>query len=103
MHKVNNLHRVSDDAKDHVVAAIETVKAQAAATAEEIRRATRKTIHDVQGATEEALSSAASKAKDWRSEVGDYLHEQAIHTIIAAVVTGLLMSLILVFLHSNRK
>ena len=70
MHKTNNLHRVTDDAKSQVVAAIETVKAQAAATAEEIGRATRKTIHGfAQGATEEALSSAASKAKSLQSEV----------------------------------
>jgi hypothetical protein len=103
MHKTNNLHRVTDDAKDQVVAAIETVKAQAAAAAEEIGRATRKTIHDAQGATEEALSSAASKAKSLQSEVGEYLHEQAINTIIAAVVAGLLMCLVLLFLHSNRK
>jgi ElaB/YqjD/DUF883 family membrane-anchored ribosome-binding protein len=103
MHKTNNLHRVTDDAKDQVVAAIETVKAQAAATAEEIGRAPRKAIHDAQGATEEALSSAASKAKSLQSEVGDYLHEQAINAIIAAMVAGLLMSLVLLFLHSNRK
>ena len=103
MHKTNNLHRVTDDAKDQVVAAIENVKAQAAATAEEIGRTARKTIHDAQGATEEALSSAASKAKSLQFEVGDYLHEQATIAIIAAVVAGLLMSLVLLFLHSNRK
>jgi hypothetical protein len=103
MHKPISLRRVTDDAKDHVVAAVENVKARAAATAEEIGRATRKTMHDAQGATEEALSSAASKAKGMQSEVGDYLHEQAINTIIAAVIAGLLMSLALLFLHSNRK
>src|SRR6478672_4685937 len=103
MHKLNSLHRVTDEAKDHLVAAVENVKAQAAATAEEIGRATRKTIHDAQGATDQALSSAASKAKGMRSEVGDHLHEQAINTIIAAVVAGLLMSLVLLFLHSSRK
>ena len=103
MHKLNSLHRVTDEAKDHLVAAVENVKAQAAATAEEIGRATRKTIHDAQGATDQALSSAASKAKGMRSEVGDHLQEQAINTIIAAVVAGLLMSLVLLFLHSSRK
>ena len=85
------------------MAAVENVKAQVAATAEEIGRATRKTIHDAQGATEQALSGAASKAKGMQSEVGDHLHGQAINTIIAAVVAGLLMSLVLLFLHSSRK
>jgi hypothetical protein len=103
MHKTNNLHRAADDAKDNVAAAIETLKARATVTADEIGRATRKTIHDAQGATEDALSDAAARAKILRSEVGAYLHEQALNTIMAAVVAGLLMSLILLFLHSNRK
>jgi hypothetical protein len=103
MHKSNNLHKATNDAKDNVLAAIETVKTQAAATAEEIGRTTRKTLRDAQGATEEALSDAASRAKGLQSEVGLYLHEQARNTIIAAIIAGLLMSLILVFLHWNRK
>jgi hypothetical protein len=103
MHKTNNLHQAADDAKDDVVAAIETAKARATAAAEEIGRATRKTIHDAQEATGAALSDAASRAKTLQSEVGVYLHEQALNAIIAAVVAGLVMSLILVFLHSNRK
>ena len=85
------------------MAAIESVKARAAATAEEIGRATRKTIHDAQGATEEALGDAASRAKNLQSDVALYLHEQAVNTIIVAIVTGLLMSLVLLFLHSNRE
>ncbi len=103
MHKTNNLHQVTDDAKDHVVAAIESVKARATATAEEVSRAARKTIHDAQDATEEALSDVASRAKSMQSEIAVYLHEQAINTLIAAVVTGLLMSLVILFLRSNRK
>jgi ElaB/YqjD/DUF883 family membrane-anchored ribosome-binding protein len=103
MHRTNNLHRAADDAKDSVAAAIETLKEQATATAEEIGRATRKTIHEAHGATEDALSDATSRAKTLQSEVGSYLHEQALNAIIAAVVAGLLMSLILLFLHSSRK
>lgn len=103
MHKTNNLHQVTDDAKDHVAAAIESVKARASATAEEVRRAARKRIHDAQDATEEALSDVAARAKSMQSEIAVYLHEQAINTLIAAVVTGLLMSLVILFLRSNRK
>jgi ElaB/YqjD/DUF883 family membrane-anchored ribosome-binding protein len=103
MHRTNNLHRATDDVRDNVAAAIETLKAQASETADEIGRAARKTIHDAQGATEDALSDAASRAKTLRSDVGAYFQEQALNTIIAAVVAGLLMSLILLFLHSNRK
>jgi hypothetical protein len=103
MHRTNNLHKAADDAKDNVAAALETLKAQASATAEEIGRTARKTIHDAQGATEDALIDAASRAKALQSGVGTYLHEQALNTIIAAVVAGLLMSLILLFLHSSRK
>jgi ElaB/YqjD/DUF883 family membrane-anchored ribosome-binding protein len=103
MHRINNLHRATGDAKDNVVAAIENLKARATATADEIGRATRKTIHEAQGATDDALSDAASRAKGLQSEVGAYLHEQALNTIMAAVVAGLLMSLILLFLHSSRK
>jgi capsular polysaccharide biosynthesis protein len=103
MHKTNNLHKATEEAKENVVSAIESAKERAAETAAEIGRATRKRLRDAQGATEEALSEAASKAKSLRSEVGVYLHEQALNTIIAAVVAGLVMSLILLFLHSNRK
>ena len=103
MHKTNNLHEAADDAKHHVVAAIESVKARAAATAEEVGRSAQERIHDAQDATEEALSDVASRAKLMQSEVVVYLHEQAINTLIAAVVTGLLMSLVILFLRSNRK
>jgi ElaB/YqjD/DUF883 family membrane-anchored ribosome-binding protein len=103
MHRTNNLHRATDDAKDNVAAAIGTLKAHATATADEIGRAARKTIHNAQGATEDALSDAVSRAKTLRSDAETYFQEQALNTIIAAVVAGLLMSLILVFLHSSRK
>jgi len=103
MHKTNNLHKAAEGAKDSVAAAFETLKEHATATADEIGRATRKTIREAQGATEDALSDAASRAKTLQSEVGSYLHEQALNAIIAAVVAGLLMSLILLFLHSSRK
>jgi ElaB/YqjD/DUF883 family membrane-anchored ribosome-binding protein len=103
MHRTNNLHRAADDAKDSIAAAIETLKEHAAATADKTGGTTRKTIHDAQGATEDALSDAASRAKTLQSEVGSYLHEQALNSIVAAVIAGLLMSLILLFLHSSRK
>ncbi len=103
MHRNNNLHRAADDAKENVAAAVETLTAQASATADELGRAARKTMHDVQGATEDALNDAAARAKALQSEVGAYFQEQALNTIIAAVVAGLLMSLIFLFLHSARK
>jgi len=103
MHNTNNLHEAADDAKDQVVAAMENVKARAAASAEEAGRAARKTLHNVQDATEEALRDAASRAKSMQSEIAVYLHEQAINTLILAVITGLLMSLVLLFLRSRRK
>jgi hypothetical protein len=98
-----NLHRATDHAKENVAAAIDTLKTHASATAEDIGRAARKTMHDAHGATEVALKSASSRAKTLPSEVRGYFQEQALNTIIAAVVAGLLISLILLFLHSNRK
>lgn len=103
MNKTSNLNKVADDAKNQVAAAIDTVKARAAATADEIGRATRKTIHDAQGATEEAWSDAASRAKDLQYQIEVYLREQRANTIIMAVAAGLLISLILLLLRMNRK
>jgi ElaB/YqjD/DUF883 family membrane-anchored ribosome-binding protein len=103
MNKTNNLHRATDQAKDQVVAAIENAKARAAATAEEIGRATRKTIHDAQEVTEEAWSDARSKAKHLRSEVAVYVREQTVNTILTAVAVGLLLSLLFLFFQMNRK
>jgi hypothetical protein len=73
MSNTDSLHRAVDDAKDQVMAALENVKAQATATADEIGRATRKTMHSAQGATEEAWSDATSKAKNLRSHVVAYI------------------------------
>jgi hypothetical protein len=56
MNNTDKLHRAVDDAKDQVVGALENVKAQAIATADEIGRATRKTMRSAQGATEEVWS-----------------------------------------------
>ena len=103
MNNTDNLHRAVDDAKDQVVAALENVKAQAMATADEIRRATRKTMHSAQGATEEAWSDATSNAKNLRSHVAVYMREQPVNTIMMAVATGFLLSLILLFYRLNRK
>ncbi len=103
MHKTNNLHEAADDAKDQVAAAMENVKARATASAEEVGRAAQKTLLNVQDATEEALSDVASRAKSVQSEIAVYLHEQAINTLIAAVITGLLMGLVLLFLRASRK
>jgi hypothetical protein len=69
MNNTDRLHRAVDDAKDQAVAALENVKAQAIATADEIGRATRKTMHHAQGATEEVWSNAGSRAKNLRSKV----------------------------------
>ena len=103
MTATNNLQRAAEDAKDQVVAAIENAKTRAAATADEIGRATRKTIHDAQGATEEAWTDAASRAKNLRSQVVVYLRKQPINAIIIAVAAGFLVSLLLLFFRTNRK
>jgi ElaB/YqjD/DUF883 family membrane-anchored ribosome-binding protein len=103
MNKTRNLHRAADDAKNQVAAAINTVKARATATADEIGRATQKTIHDAQGATEEAWSDATSRAKDLQHQIEVYLREERVNTIIMAVAAGLLLSLILLFFRVNRK
>jgi ElaB/YqjD/DUF883 family membrane-anchored ribosome-binding protein len=103
MDRTNNLQRAADDAKDNVAAAIETLKTQATETAGEIGRAARKTMHDAQGATQDALSDAASRAKTLHSELETHFPEQTLNTIIAAVIAGLLVSLLLLFLHSNRR
>jgi ElaB/YqjD/DUF883 family membrane-anchored ribosome-binding protein len=103
MSKTNSLHKAADDAKDNVMAAIENAKARAAATADDIGRATRKTIHDAQGATEEAWSDATSRAKDLQSQVEVYLREERTNTIIMAVAAGLLISLVLVYFRTHRK
>jgi ElaB/YqjD/DUF883 family membrane-anchored ribosome-binding protein len=99
----NNLQRAAEDAKDQVVAAIETAKTGVAATGDEIGRAKRKTIHDAQGATEEVWTEAASRAKNLRSQVGVYVRKQPVNIIIIAVATGFLVSLLLLFFRRNRK
>jgi ElaB/YqjD/DUF883 family membrane-anchored ribosome-binding protein len=103
MSTTNHLQRATDDAKDHVVDALENVKAQATATANEIGRATRKTIQDAQGATEEAWSDATSKAKNLRSQVVVYMRERPVNTIMMAVAAGFLLSLVLLFFRMSRK
>ena len=83
--------------------AIESAKTRAAETAVEIGRATRKTIHDAQGATEEAWTDAASKAKNLRSRVVVYLRKQPINKMIIAFAAGFLLSVLLLFFRTNRK
>jgi ElaB/YqjD/DUF883 family membrane-anchored ribosome-binding protein len=99
----NNLQRAAEDAKDQVVAAIENAKTQAAATADEIGRATRKTIHDAQGATDDAWTEATSRARNLRSQVVVYVRKQPVNTVIIAVAAGFLLSLLLLFFRTNRK
>jgi ElaB/YqjD/DUF883 family membrane-anchored ribosome-binding protein len=103
MNNTDRLHRAVDDAKDQVVAALENVKAQAIATADEIGRATRKTMHRAQGTTEEVWGEAASNAKNLRSQVAVYMRAQPANTIMMAVATGFLLSLLLLFFRLNRK
>jgi ElaB/YqjD/DUF883 family membrane-anchored ribosome-binding protein len=103
MTTTNNLQRAADDVKDQVVAAIETAKTQAAATADEIGRATRQTIHDAQGATEEAWTDATSRAKNIRSQMEVYLRTQPINTIIIAVAAGFLLSVLLLLFPTKRR
>jgi ElaB/YqjD/DUF883 family membrane-anchored ribosome-binding protein len=103
MTTTNNLQRAAHDVKDQVAAAIENAKTQAAATADEIGRATRKTIHDAQGATEEAWTDAASRAKNLRSQVVVYLRKQPINKIIIAFAAGFLLGVLLLFFRTNRK
>jgi ElaB/YqjD/DUF883 family membrane-anchored ribosome-binding protein len=99
----NNLQSAAEGAEDQAVAAIENAKTRAAATADEIGRATRKTIRDAQGATEEVWTEAASRAKNLRSQVGVYLRKQPVNKIIIAVAAGFLLSLLLLFFRRNRK
>jgi ElaB/YqjD/DUF883 family membrane-anchored ribosome-binding protein len=103
MNNPDNLHRAVDDAKDQVAAALENVKAQAIATADEIGRATRKTMYSAQEATEEVWSEATSNAKNLRSHVVVYMREQPVNTIMVAVATGFLLSLILLFFRIRRR
>jgi ElaB/YqjD/DUF883 family membrane-anchored ribosome-binding protein len=103
MNKTDKLNRAVDDAMDQVAAALENVKAHAISSADEIGRATRRTMHSAQGVTEEALSDAAARAKVLRSRVELYLQEQPLHTIVLALATGCLLSLILLFFRMNRK
>src|ERR1700722_4015380 len=103
MNKASNHHKALDDAKDQVVAAIENVKARAAATADDFGRATQKTINDAQGATEEAWSDATSRAKHLQSQVKAYFREERVNTIIMAIAAGFLLSALLVYLRMHRK
>jgi ElaB/YqjD/DUF883 family membrane-anchored ribosome-binding protein len=103
MNNTDKLNRAVDDAMEQVAAALENVKAHAISTADEIGHATRRTVHSAQGATEEAWSDAASTAKVLRSRVELYLQEQPLHTIVLALATGCLLSLVLLFFRMNRK
>jgi ElaB/YqjD/DUF883 family membrane-anchored ribosome-binding protein len=103
MNETDKLNRAVDDAMDQVAAVLENVKAQATSTANEIGRATRRSMHGAQGATKEAWSDAASRAKVLRSRVELYLQEQPLHTIVLALATGFLLSLVLLFFRLNRK
>jgi ElaB/YqjD/DUF883 family membrane-anchored ribosome-binding protein len=103
MSTTNNLQRAAEDLKDQVVAAIENAKTQAAATADEIGRATRKTVHDAQGATEEAWTDATSKAQNLRSQVVVYLRTQPISAIIIVVAAGFLLSVFLLLFPTKRR
>jgi ElaB/YqjD/DUF883 family membrane-anchored ribosome-binding protein len=103
MNNTDKLNRAVDHAMDQVTAALENVKAQAISSADEIRRATRRSMHSAQGATEEAWSDAASRAKVLGSRVELYLQDQPLHTIALALATGFLLSLVLLFFRLNRK
>ena len=103
MNNTDKLNRAVDDAMDQVAAALDNVKAHAVSTADEIGRATRRRMHNAQGATEEAWSDAASSAQVLRSRVESYLQEQPLHTIVLALATGFLLSLVLLFFRLHRK
>jgi hypothetical protein len=83
--------------------ALENVKAQAISAADEITRVTRRTMHSAQGATEEAWSDAASRAKVFRSRLALHLQELPLHTMVLALATGFLLSLVLLLFRMNRK
>jgi ElaB/YqjD/DUF883 family membrane-anchored ribosome-binding protein len=103
MNTTNSLQRVAEDLKEQAVATIESAKTQAAAAADEIGRATRKTIHDAQGATEEAWTDATSGAKNLQSQVVVYLRKQPVKTIIIALAAGFLVSVLFLLFRTNRK
>jgi ElaB/YqjD/DUF883 family membrane-anchored ribosome-binding protein len=103
MNKTDKLNRAVDDAMDQVAAALENVKAHAISTADQIGRATRRSLPGGQGAAEEAWSDATSRAKVFRSGVELYLQQRPLHTIALALTTGLLLSVVLLFFRMNRK
>jgi ElaB/YqjD/DUF883 family membrane-anchored ribosome-binding protein len=103
MNKTDKLNRAVDDAMDQVADALENVKAHAISTADEIGRATQRTMRSAQGTTEEAWSDAASRAKVLRSRVESYLQEQPLRTMALALATGFLLSLLFLFYRLNRK
>jgi ElaB/YqjD/DUF883 family membrane-anchored ribosome-binding protein len=103
MNNTDKLNRAVDDAMDQVAAALENVKAQAISAADELGRATRRTMHGAQGAREEAWSEARARAKVLRSRAESYLQEQPLHTVVLALATGCLLSLVLLFFRMNRK
>ena len=103
MNNTDNLHRAVDDAKDKVVTALENVKAQARATADEIGRATRKTLQSAQGATEEAWSETRSNAKNLRTHAAVYMREQPVKTIMITVAAGFFLTLVMLFFRTSRR
>jgi ElaB/YqjD/DUF883 family membrane-anchored ribosome-binding protein len=103
MNKTDRVNRAVDNAMDQVAAALENVKAQAISAADEIGRVTRRTMHSAQGATGGAWSGGASRAKVFRSRVALYLQERPIPTMVLALATGFLLSLVLLLFRMNRK
>lgn len=103
MNKTDKLNRAVDDAIDRIAAALENVKAQAISVVDEIGCATRRTMRSARVATEEAWGDATSRTKVSRSQVDLYLQEQPLHTIVLALATGGVLSLVLLFFRMNRK
>lgn len=92
-----------DNAKDQLAAALENVKAQAIATADEIGRATRKTMDSAEGATEEDVERSWIKSKELTLQ-GCRLHaRKAAKYLHRAVATVVLLSLILLFFRLRRR
>jgi hypothetical protein len=103
MNKRSNLEKAADDAMEHVVAAVEDVKAGATAMVDGLGRATQKKLRDVQGATETALAEAGSKATNLRSRGVAYVHRHPLNTVVTTFGAILLVSLIFFLMRHSAK
>ena len=102
MNKTDKLNRAVDDAMDQVAAALESVKAQAISTADEIGQEREEACIPHRERLRKLGATPHPALKSSRSRVESYLQEQPLHTIALALATGFLLSLVLLFFRLNR-